>query len=329
MDLLNMLQTLNACHGPSGDEEEIAQVLWKLSEPYGDEIWRDTMGNLIVHRRGSGAKVLFAAHMDTIGFIVTHIEDNGALRFGKLGGLEAESCLHVPVRFRSGVRGVVAADEDVALKDISLADLFVDIGAKDRAEAEKLVAIGDTAVYDAPAFQNGDLLFSPYLDNRLSCLAMLMAMEQIKESRNDLYFVFTVQEEVGMRGAKTAAWAIDPEYSIVMDVTPADEKVGSSKTRHGAAIKVKDRSVICSRAVVSRLQELAEREAIPFQMDVLRAGGTDAAAIHVSRGGVLTGGISTPCRWAHSIMSAAAPADVEACAKLAAAFAEEPLPRAE
>lgn len=325
MELLKTLQACNACHGPSGDEDEIARMLWKLAEPLGDEIWRDTMGNLIVHRRGRGPKLLFAAHMDSIGFIVTHIEDNGTLRFGKLGGLEVESCLHVPVRFRSGVRGVVAIDEDVSLKDASLADLFIEIGAKDRAEAEKLVSIGDTAVYDAPPFQNGDLLFSPYLDNRISCLAMLMAMEQIKESPNDLYFAFTVQEEVGMRGAKTAAWAIEPDYSLVMDVTPADEKVGSSKTRGGAAIKVKDRSVICSREVVSRLRAVAEREGIPFQMDVLRAGGTDAGSIHVSRGGVLTGGVSIPCRWAHSMMSAVAPADVEACARLAAAFAGEPL----
>ena len=173
-------------------------------------------------------------------------------------------------------------------------------------------------------------MISPYIDNRISCLVLLMAMEKLGKVENDLYFVFTSQEEVGLRGAKTAAWGIDPDYGIAVDVTPADDEPGSkhlvsSVFGGGAAVKVMDGSVICHPQVVERLMKLADEKGINAQRDVIRAGGTDAGAIHMTRSGVYTGGISIPCRYVHTPTEMVDKSDVKACADLVAAFAETKL----
>ncbi|MTQ97343.1 M20/M25/M40 family metallo-hydrolase [Pseudoflavonifractor sp. BIOML-A6] len=330
MDTLKTLQTINACHGPAGDESSVADAIEKLAAPYADKIKRDVMGNLIVRKKGSGPKVMFAAHMDSIGFIVTHIDEKGFLRFGKVGGLRPNSCVHTPVRFKNGVRGVVSLDCGVEPKDMTLEDLYIDVGAKSREEAQGLVRIGDTAVFDGPAFAAGDRLVSPYMDDRIACVVLLKALETLGKSDNDLYFVFTVQEELGLRGAKTAAYGIDPDYGVAVDVTWSDDELnprhrGSSTAGGGASIKVMDGSVICHPQMVKRLEELAVAREIPYQMDVIRQGGTDAGSIHLTRSGVYTGGVSIPCRYMHSPVEMVDARDVEACAGLVAAFAEAEL----
>ena len=330
MDILATLQALNACHGPSGDESQVAQAIEKLAAPFVDEITTDTLGNLICHKRGSGKRIMFAAHMDSIGFIVTHIDENGFLRFGRVGGLSAHEVLGTPIRFKNGVRGVVACPGKTDPKEMKLDDLYLDIGAKDQAEAKTMVQVGDTAVYDTTAFVSGSRLFSPYLDDRIACVILLMVMEQLTKSENDLYFVFTVQEEVGLRGARTAAYGIDPDYGIALDVTDSDDIPDaphecSSAAGKGAAIKVMDSSVICHPAVVAKLDALAKEQGIPAQKDILKAGGTDAGAIHQTRAGVYTGGISVATRYVHMPLEMADMGDIEACAKLTAAFAQAKL----
>lgn len=330
MDILKTLQALNACHGPSGDERGVAEAIRALAAPFADDIRTDTLGNLIVHKQGSGPKIMFAAHMDSIGFVATHIDEKGFIRFGRVGGLHAYSVLHTPVRFQSGVRGLVALDNSVKEKDMTLDDLYIDIGAKDEAEAKGKVRLGDVAVYDAPAFAAGDRLVSPYMDNRISCVVQLMALERLKDSENDLYFVFTVQEEVGLRGARTAAYGIAPDFGIAIDVTLSDDELGSehdcsSIAGGGAAVKVMDSSVICHPAMVKKLETLAKENGIAYQLDVIRAGGTDAGAIHQTQAGVVTGGISIPCRYVHSPVEMVDLRDVEACAALTVAFAEAKL----
>ena len=330
METLKTLQTINACHGPAGDESGVADAIEKLAASYADEIRRDVMGNLIVRKKGSGPKVMFAAHMDSIGFIVTHIDEKGFLRFGKVGGLRPNSCIHTPVRFKNGVRGVVSLDCGVEPKDMTLEDLYIDIGAKNREEAQGMVRIGDTAVFDAPAFAAGDRLVSPYMDDRIACVVLLKALETLGKSNNDLYFVFTVQEELGLRGATTAAYGVDPDYGVAVDVTWSDDELnpghkGSSVAGGGAAIKVMDGSVICHPRMVKKLEEMAVARDIPCQMDVIRQGGTDAGSIHLTRSGVYTGGVSIPCRYMHSPVEMVDARDVEACARLVAAFAEAEL----
>ena len=328
MEILQTLQALNACHAPSGDESQIASTIRTLVAPYADEITTDAMGNLIVRKKGSGAKIMFAAHMDSIGLIVTHISEKGFLYFGNLGGVSPHNILHTPVRFKNGVRGIVSLNAGKSVKEMTLSDMYIDIGAKDEAEAKKMVEVGDTAVYDAPAFMAGSRIVSPYMDNRISCVILLMALEQLKETDNDLYFTFTVQEEVGLRGAKPAAYAIDPDYGIAVDVTASDDLPGSkhgasSSFGGGAAIKVMDRSIICHPEVVTWLETLAKEKGIKAQRDIILAGGTDAGAIHQTRGGVPSSGISIPCRYIHSPVEMVDIADVEACIALVVAMAED------
>lgn len=329
MDILKTLQTINACHGPSGDEGQVANAIAELARPYADEITQDVMGNLLVHKKGPGKRIMFAAHMDSIGFVITHIDDKGFLRVGRLGGLGVYSCLHIPVRFKNGVKGVVSSSAEDS-KKMTLNDLYIDIGATSREEAEKSVQLGDTAVFDLPAFQMGSRISSPYLDNRISCVVLLLALEQLKEARNDLYFVFTTQEELGMRGAKPAAFGIDPQYGIAVDVTGTDDEPdskhgASSVLGKGAAVKIMDSSVICHPQVIQTLEELAKSNGIKTQRDILRYGGTDAGAMHVSRSGVYAGGVSVPCRYIHSPVETADLQDVEECGRLIAAFAQTDL----
>lgn len=325
MDYLSVIQMLNACHGPAGDERQIAATIQRLAEPYADDCRIDAMGNLIVHKKGPGPKVMFAAHMDSIGLIVTHIDKDGYLSFGKLGGIHPESILHTPFRFKNGVSGVVSLRQKVALKDMTINDLYLDIGAKDEAHARRLVQVGDTAVSRMPAYTLESRLVSPYLDNRISCAAMLEALSMIWEHTNDLYFVFTTQEELGLRGSKPAAYTIDPDYGIAVDVTIGgeldDAKKGTSVLGGGAAIKVMDTSVICHPEMVETLEKLALSSKIPFQRDVITGGGTDAGSIHLTRAGVVTGGISIPCRYIHSPVEMVEKSDVAAAARLIAAFA--------
>ena len=329
MELTEILCMLDSAHGPSGDEGDIRAVIHQLASLWADEITADVMGNLVARKKGSGPKVMFAAHMDSIGFIVTHIEKEGFLRVGKLGGISPKDVLNTPVRFKNGVRGVLVAEEKAEDK-LKLEDCYLDIGARDEEQARSLVQVGDTAVYDTAVTEVNGRVISPYLDDRIACAILLKAMEQVGPCENDLYFVFTVQEEVGTRGAKTAAWSVDPDYGIAVDVTDVDDtpgsgKYGTCKLGRGAAVKVMDSSVICQPEVVKALEQCAQDKGIAVQRDIIRAGGTDAGPIHVNRTGVRTGGISIPCRYIHTPTEMADLSDVQSCVDLTVAFAQAKL----
>ena len=218
-----------------------------------------------------------------------------------------------------------AKEEKAELKGLKLDSCYVDIGADDQDAAKAQVQVGDTAVYDTPTICNGNKVISPYLDNRIACAVLLDVLARLKDCPNDLYLVFSVQEEVGLRGAKTAAWAIDPDYALAVDVTdvddtPGSERCGTVQLGKGAAIKVMDSSVICHPVMVSALEEAAKAGNIPVQKDIMRAGGTDAGAIHTTRLGVLTGGVSIPCRYIHTPVEMADLNDAKHCADLLLAF---------
>ena len=330
MELLELIQTLNAAHGPSGDEGGIRERLAELARPLADEISTDTMGNLIVRKLGSGPRVMLCAHMDSIGFIVTHVEENGFLRVGRLGGISPKEAAYTPVRFASGVRGVIVPEEKADFGKLKLDECYVDIGAKDRETALKAVAVGDTMIYDSPCFTNQGKVVSPYLDNRISCAILLKVLEEMELCPNDLYVVFTVQEEVGLRGAKPAAWAVDPDYAVVVDVTdvddtPGSEKCGTVRLGKGPAIKIMDSSVICHPDMIQKLESQAKVLDMPTQRDIMRAGGTDAGVMHTTRIGVRTGGVSVPCRYIHTPVEMADLQDARDCAKLLCAFVQSKL----
>lgn len=326
-DTFDLISQLTAVFGPSGRETAIAQAISDLARPYADEITADTMGNLIVHKKGSGPKLMLAAHMDTIGLVVTYIEDDGTLRVGKLGNVAAKEIRNAPVRFGNGTVGAVKVHGSAKEDKLTIDDLYLDIGAGSREEARKMVNLGDVAVFATPVMRAGNRVIAPYLDNRISCAVLLKVLEQLKESAYDLYFAFTVQEELGLRGAKTAAHGIDPDYAIAVDVTracdwPGAAKIGSAVLGGGAAIKVMDASVICHPEMVEKLDKLSQEKGIKAQRDVLTKGGTDAGAIHQSRLGVVTGGVSIPCRYSHTPTAIVDLADVENCAKLLTTFIE-------
>lgn len=330
MELLELIQTLNAAHGPSGDEGGIRERLAELARPLADEISTDTMGNLIVRKLGSGPRVMLCAHMDSIGFIVTHVEENGFLRVGRLGGISPKEAAYTPVRFAGGVRGVIVPEEKADFGKLKLDECYVDIGAKDRETALKAVAVGDTLIYDSPCFTNQGKVVSPYMDNRISCAILLKVLEEMELCPNDLYVVFTVQEEVGLRGAKPAAWAVDPDYAVVVDVTdvddtPGSEKCGTVRLGKGPAIKIMDSSVICHPDMIQKLESQAKVLDMPTQRDIMRAGGTDAGVMHTTRIGVRTGGVSVPCRYIHTPVEMADLQDARDCAKLLCAFVQSKL----
>lgn len=330
MELLELIQTLNAAHGPSGDEGVIREKLAELARPLADEISTDTMGNLIVRKLGSGPRVMLCAHMDSIGFIVTHVEENGFLRVGRLGGISPKEAAYTPVRFAGGARGVIVPEEKADFGKLKLDECYVDIGAKDRETALKAVAVGDTLIYDSPCFTNQGKVVSPYLDNRISCAILLKVLEEMELCPNDLYVVFTVQEEVGLRGAKPAAWAVDPDYAVVVDVTdvddtPGSEKCGTVRLGKGPAIKIMDSSVICHPDMIQKLESQAKTLDMPTQRDIMRAGGTDAGVMHTTRIGVRTGGVSVPCRYIHTPVEMADLQDARDCAKLLCAFVQSKL----
>lgn len=332
MDIMKTLTDLVSAFGPSGCENEVARVIEDLAKPYVDEISRDVMGNLVCRKRGNGPRVMFSAHMDSIGLVATHIDENGFVHIGPLGGVQPMRVLYAPVRFQNGTKGLFCMSADADVSKLKATDLVLDIGAADGGEAKKLVQVGDAAVYDTPTRLAGNRVISPYMDNRIGCLVLLLAMEQVGETDNDLYFVFSAQEEVGTRGAKTAAWAVDPDYGIAVDVCGTDDMPGAKHNvtalcGKGAAVNVMDRSVICHPEMVKKLEDLARENGIPAQRTVTRMGGTDAGPIHQTRAGVYTGGISIPCRYIHTPTELVDLGDVRACADLAAAFAVSKLER--
>ena len=234
---MELLKELTEKYGPSGRENKIREYIKEQVLPYADEVETDVLGNLIAHKKGDGKKVMMASHMDEIGVIVTFIDDNGFLRFSAVGGLNTKDLLYNRVCFENGVTGVIGTEKDN--KDRVISKFFIDIGAKNKIEAEKMVSIGDMAIFDGKFVESGDIVISKALDNRAGCYVLIEALKQV-ESDNDLYFVFTTQEEVGLRGAKTSAYGIEPDIAIAIDVTDTGDTPNAEdmavKMGKGAAI---------------------------------------------------------------------------------------------
>lgn len=320
---MELLKKLTQCNAPSGRESGITQIIGEEAQKYADEIYTDAMGNLIVHKKGSGKKLMFAAHCDEIGVVVTFIDDNGFLRFADVGGLYTKYLAGRKVCFENGTVGVIGTEPNNDKN--ALAKMYIDIGAKNKEEACKCVSIGDMAAFTGEFYRQGKRIISKALDNRCGCYVLLEALKRVKTD-NDLYFVFTVQEEVGLRGARTAAYAIRPEMAIAVDITDTGDTPKAAqmavKLGGGAAVKVMDYSVICSGEVRELLVSLAEKNNIKYQMEIMTDGGTDAGVIHFSASGVKTGGISIPTRYVHSPSEMIDSDDLKACIDLLTVFAE-------
>ncbi len=333
IDLFDTFVQLQQAARPSGLESPCAKLLAQWAAPLCDEVAIDPLGNVICHKKGPGKKLMMVAHMDVIGLLVTHIDEQGFLRFACIGGFTPYRLIGTRVRLESGLCGCVCCDEKAAAKpagQVKAGDLYIDIGAKGREEAQKLVQIGDVAMYEGDPVQVNGKVIGPYCDDLIACAALLKAMELVENSENDLYFVFAVQEEVGLRGAQVASYGIEPDYGYCMDVTrtgdcPAEKAKMIVALGKGPAIKIKDSSLLCNPQAVAALRRAAEENGIAYQDEVLTAGGTDSAAMQQSKAGVLAGCISIPCRYIHSPNEMVSLQDVEQCARLMALAAGQAL----
>ncbi len=320
MSNTSLLKILLETYGPSGNEELIRDLIQEEIKPYVDEIKVDRLGNLIAVKRGNGKKIMVAAHMDEIGVIVTGIDDNGFLKFSNVGGVSALISVGQRVIFKNGVQGVVYMEHLDNIKDLKLNKMYIDICADNKEEAQKKVSIGDTASFYNPFLKMENTYVSKAIDDRIGCYIAIEALKQIDSSSNEIYFVFTVQEEVGLRGAKTSAFGIDPDLGIAVDVTMTGDtpkaKHMAIKMGEGPGIKIKDNSMLTHPLVKKLMIDTAKNNQLPYQLEVLEGGGTDSGAIHLTKGGIPSGVLSVPCRYIHSPSEMVSISDVENSIKL-------------
>lgn len=316
-----LLKKLTEVYGPSGNEEVIRDVIRQEIEGFVDEMRVDTLGNLIAIRRGRGKKVMLAAHMDQIGFMVTHIDEKGFLRFTRVGGISVGNSINRRVIFKNGVTGVISYEGEITdIRDIKFERMYIDIGASGQQQAESMVSIGDVAVYHSAFSENSGRYVGKAMDDRAGCALLIETAKRLQSSPHEIYFVFTVQEELGVRGAKTAAYALDPDIGIAVDVTLTGDTPKSRpmavKLGGGPAIKVRDVSMLAHPRVRSLMVSRAQEAGIPYQMEILETGGTDAGAIHLTREGIPSGVLSIPCRYVHSDSEMVDASDMENGVKL-------------
>lgn len=325
----NTLKKILQAYGPTGHEDNISAVLKEIVAPYADEVYNDVLGNLIAVKKGvSGKKVMLSAHMDQIGLIVVGIHEKGFLYVSNVGGVSPITTVAREVVFENGVRGVTYFEntDKHGVKDVAMKELYVDIGCESREEAEKKVSIGDMAVYVTNFVDMGNRIACGALDDRVCCAIVAEAMKEMT-SEHDVYAVFTVQEEVGLRGAGAAAYAIEPDLNISLDVTGVGDipecTPMSVELGKGPTVKVMDSSVIVPPVVRAFIENAGSKAGVPWQREVLRAGGTDTGAVQRTRGGILSGCISIGTRYIHSPVETADMRDVENAVKLVCACLKE------
>lgn len=301
-----LIQKLVESIGPSGYEDAVRELVAAEIKPYADEIQVDALGNLIARKgkkSSGGMRVMLSAHMDEIGIIATHIDENGFVRFTTIGGVRPITCVGNRVRFINGAQGTINCERMEAPDKMPTFDrLYIDVGASSRAGCQ--VRVGDVAVFDRPFLDLGDRLVSKAMDDRISVAVEIEVLKQIKDSPHELYFVFSVQEEVGCRGAMTAAYAIDPELGLSVDVTLTGDTPKGMKMEvslgKGPTVKVRDSGMLSSPRLVRWLCDTAEKAGIPYQLEVLEGGTTDAYTMQLVRAGVPVSCVSIPCRYVHS-----------------------------
>ncbi|MGB4337677.1 MAG: M42 family metallopeptidase [Bacillota bacterium] len=330
----DLIKRLTEAYGPSGAEEQIREIIRAEVEPYASEVTVDTLGNLVCKVKPlsppEGAepkRIMVAAHMDEIGVMVSYVDDKGFIRFSTVGGLNPYVLMGQKVVFANGTVGVFGAERIEDIKDLKFDKMFIDIGATSREEALAKVSIGDVAAMKREFSDLDNRVTCKAMDDRIGCAVIIEAMKRAKPQVHEVYWVFTVQEELGLRGARVGAYSVNPHVGIAVDVTgwgdtpectPFNVVLGG-----GAAVKAKDSSLIAHPRLKRLMVDVAEREGIKYQLEVLERGGTDAGAMQLTREGVPAGTISIPCRYVHTPCEMVDIGDVEACVSLLAAVVDE------
>ncbi|MDA3819380.1 MAG: M42 family metallopeptidase [Candidatus Delongbacteria bacterium] len=338
MDTLNfeLLKKISEASGISGFETKVRNLIRSEIQGLVDDISIDNMGNLTAFRKGDeNKKLMIAAHMDEIGFIVTHLEDNGFLRFTSIGGFDPKTLTsqRVVVHGKKDVIGVMGSkpihvmDDEEKKKNPKIKDYFIDTGMSKEA-LEKLVEPGNAVTRERNCIQMGDCYNGKSLDNRVSVFVLIETLRALKEKQlpYDLYAVFTVQEEVGLRGAHVASLQIEPDFGIGLDTTIAYDVPGAqphemvTRLGEGTAIKLMDSSAIADQRMISFMKETAKRNKIKFQTEILAAGGTDTAFIQrMNKSGAIAGAVSIPTRHIHQVVESVHKKDVKASIDLLSA----------
>lgn len=330
-----MLKILTQTDGVSGNEEKIREIIRGEAYKYCDSVEIDPMGNLICRKNGSPGRktVLLSAHMDEVGFIINKITDDGYLKFDTVGGIDPKILLSQQIRI-NGLNGVISlkavhlTTKEEREKPFGLEDLFIDIGAKSKAEAEKYVTVGDYCAFKSEYEEFGEgMIKAKALDDRAGC-AILMEMLK-KETDLNLICTFVTQEEVGLRGSKTAAYGLKPDFAIVVEGTTCNDLSGVSAERQvtkcggGAAISVMDYSSVADEGLLKMLIETAEENNINWQYKASIRGGNDAGSISISGGGIRCASVSVPCRYIHSSVSVMSKSDYFAVCDLVGKFIDK------
>jgi len=334
--MLEELKTLCSLDGISGRENDVREYIISQIGEYADYSV-DAMGNLLVFKKGKNRpknKVMLAAHMDEVGLIITYINEDGFLKFSPVGGVDTKVLLGRSVIISGNVFGVVGIKPVHLLKpdekkQIPEKDsLYIDIGAKSKEDAAKYVRTGDVARFNSDYVEFGnDLIKARALDDRAGCAVLI---EMIKNDQPyDLSFAFTAQEEVGLRGAKAAAYNINPDYAIVVETTTAADIAGVEGHKRvcclgeGATITFMDKATVYDKELYDLAFEIAEKNRIKVQPKTVVAGGNDAGVIHNSMGGVKTLTVSTPCRYIHSPSCVINKADLNETLRIVSAISHE------
>ena len=334
--MIDMVKKLSLLNGTSGRETKIREYI--ISQIDGKCDWHsDALGNIIAFKKGRKApahKIMLDAHMDEVGVIVTYITADGMLKFSPVGGIDTKVLLARQIIFDNGTLGVVGikpihlskGDEKTKIPDAD--SLYIDIGASSKEETEKLIKIGDTGVFLSDFVEFGDnRIKGKALDDRVGCAILLDMINS--DLPYDAYFSFSVQEEIGLRGAATSAYGIDPEYAIVLETTTAADLIDVPdhkkvcKLGEGATVSFMDRSTLYNKDLFDTAFRVAGEKGIKIQPKTVIAGGNNAGAIHKARAGIKTITINTPCRYLHSPSCVCDTRDVASVRALAEALLTE------
>ncbi len=327
-----MLKKLTEAFGVSGCEGAVRDIIEGEIKEYCDGLRTDSMGNLIAFKKSkrSNAKtILLSAHMDEVGFIITKIMPEGYLKFDTVGGIDPR--ILPSQRVKSGnICGVISykavhlTTKDERKKAPSVEDFYIDIGAENAEEAEKYIMPGDYFAFDSDYVEFGNMIKAKALDDRLGCAVMLEALK--RDWDVDLYCTFTVQEEVGLRGAAAAVFGIKPDYALVIEGTTCNDMPGVgenlrvTKSGNGAAISILDSASRANNEIIDLLKMAAQNNGIPCQFKASTAGGNDAGAIYIANGGIKTASLSVPCRYIHSPLCVMHKSDFESCKNMVMGF---------
>jgi endoglucanase len=318
----DLIKKLTEAYGPSGYEHQMRQIIREEIRGYADEIKTNALGSLTALKRGNGKgkRVMLAAHMDEIGVMVTHIDEKGFCRFAPIGGVFPLTLLGGRVVFGDGTVGVIGMEVKhfERGKTPPLDQFFIDVGAKGKASCP--VKVGDAAGFRRPFEDLGDRLVAKTMDDRIGCVILIETLRKLRRCAHDVYFVFTVQEEMTLAGAGTSAYGLNPDMALAVDVTDIGD---TPEARHmavslgqGPAIKVQDSGMVAHAGVKELMVRRAEQARLPYQLEVLTGGTTDAMAIQIVREGIPAGCLSVPCRYVHTPSEMVDYGDVQNSVKL-------------